>query len=118
MRTSAAPRCTAAASRAAAANAAARPATRERITGVGSELDLRGLLRAFLGLEVGLLVEATAEETGDEDGGEAHPRGVEGLGLFVEAHALDRDPVDRKSTRLNSSHVKISYAVFCLKKKK
>src|SRR5690606_41455106 len=26
-------------------------------------------------------------------------------------------PPDRKSTRLNSSHVKISYAVFCLKKK-
>src|SRR5438067_10550575 len=26
--------------------------------------------------------------------------------------------VDRKSTRLNSSHVSISYAVFCLKKKK
>src|SRR5690606_41536446 len=26
-------------------------------------------------------------------------------------------PQDRKSTRLNSSHVKISYAVFCLKKK-
>src|SRR5438874_8264542 len=26
--------------------------------------------------------------------------------------------VDRKSTRLNSSHVEISYAVFCLKKKK
>src|SRR5438874_4845980 len=29
-----------------------------------------------------------------------------------------RDPGDRKSTRLNSSHVEISYAVFCLKKKK
>src|SRR5690606_23837041 len=29
-----------------------------------------------------------------------------------------RDRPDRKSTRLNSSHVKISYAVFCLKKKK
>src|SRR5690606_40376771 len=28
------------------------------------------------------------------------------------------DIIDRKSTRLNSSHVKISYAVFCLKKKK
>src|SRR6266496_5164228 len=27
-------------------------------------------------------------------------------------------PRDRKSTRLNSSHVEISYAVFCLKKKK
>src|SRR5690606_41989781 len=32
---------------------------------------------------------------------------------------LDTRPdQDRKSTRLNSSHVKISYAVFCLKKKK
>src|SRR3712207_8744450 len=29
----------------------------------------------------------------------------------------DRDAVDRKSTRLNSSHANISYAVFCLKKK-
>src|SRR3989442_5982466 len=28
------------------------------------------------------------------------------------------DQADRKSTRLNSSHVRISYAVFCLKKKK
>src|SRR5256885_11566676 len=28
------------------------------------------------------------------------------------------DPRDRKSTRLNSSHLVISYAVFCLKKKK
>src|SRR3712207_7383656 len=27
------------------------------------------------------------------------------------------EPVDRKSTRLNSSHANISYAVFCLKKK-
>src|SRR2546427_4153952 len=30
----------------------------------------------------------------------------------------DRDRQDRKSTRLNSSHSQISYAVFCLKKKK
>src|SRR3989442_7793865 len=30
---------------------------------------------------------------------------------------IGRDEVDRKSTRLNSSHVRISYAVFCLKKK-
>src|SRR2546426_5359036 len=28
-----------------------------------------------------------------------------------------RSPIDRKSTRLNSSHLVISYAVFCLKKK-
>src|SRR5690625_5949977 len=31
--------------------------------------------------------------------------------------ARDTDPIDRKSTRLNSSHVANSYAVFCLKKK-
>src|SRR5690606_7401229 len=36
------------------------------------------------------------------------PRAVEHLKAIVR---------DRKSTRLNSSHVKISYAVFCLKKK-
>src|SRR5256885_13149813 len=31
---------------------------------------------------------------------------------------IERRPRDRKSTRLNSSHLVISYAVFCLKKKK
>src|SRR5690606_40679749 len=31
---------------------------------------------------------------------------------------LNKDGQDRKSTRLNSSHVKISYAVFCLQKKR
>src|SRR5688572_32140787 len=33
-------------------------------------------------------------------------------------YARQRQGVDRKSTRLNSSHSQISYAVFCLKKKK
>src|SRR5688572_31533917 len=33
-------------------------------------------------------------------------------------HRGETDRVDRKSTRLNSSHSQISYAVFCLKKKK
>src|SRR6266571_2778993 len=37
----------------------------------------------------------------------------------VGAHRAQRHPRrDRKSTRLNSSHMSISYAVFCLKKKK
>src|SRR6266508_5220809 len=40
-----------------------------------------------------------------------------GLTLVVE-HAPSLAWEDRKSTRLNSSHVAISYAVFCLKKKK
>src|SRR5690554_7039475 len=33
------------------------------------------------------------------------------------AYIIDISMEDRKSTRLNSSHVRISYAVFCLKKK-
>src|SRR3712207_8016426 len=36
----------------------------------------------------------------------------------VFAAPVDRFVADRKSTRLNSSHANISYAVFCLKKKK
>src|SRR2546427_4183750 len=43
--------------------------------------------------------------------------GVTLLELLAEL-ALDPRTVDRKSTRLNSSHSQISYAVFCLKKKK
>src|SRR3989442_1963792 len=52
----------------------------------------------------------------------AAPRVPRGAPLFLPPRA---DPLrgrrrltDRKSTRLNSSHVRISYAVFCLKKKK
>src|SRR5690625_2487827 len=42
-----------------------------------------------------------------------------GLGTDREPDSvLVIEPEDRKSTRLNSSHVAISYAVFCLKKKK
>src|SRR3712207_7487190 len=36
----------------------------------------------------------------------------------LEALRLPLEFIDRKSTRLNSSHANISYAVFCLKKKK
>src|SRR5438067_5339828 len=36
----------------------------------------------------------------------------------IRAVRLITSRIDRKSTRLNSSHVSISYAVFCLKKKK
>src|SRR3712207_8118606 len=39
-------------------------------------------------------------------------------GRVVLARRGRRRAVDRKSTRLNSSHANISYAVFCLKKKK
>src|SRR5688572_31904224 len=39
-------------------------------------------------------------------------------GLVVYSNQLKQSLLDRKSTRLNSSHSQISYAVFCLKKKK
>src|SRR5699024_11419072 len=42
---------------------------------------------------------------------------AEGLAAAASGEFGD-DAEDRKSTRLNSSHVSISYAVFCLKKKK
>src|SRR5205814_10584326 len=43
------------------------------------------------------------------------PAGIEGL---QRADGRQHDGKDRKSTRLNSSHLGISYAVFCLKKKR
>src|SRR5690606_41876076 len=49
--------------------------------------------------------------------GELAPDPVAQLGPELHDHS-GRGCPDRKSTRLNSSHVKISYAVFCLKKKK
>src|SRR5690606_42149537 len=60
---------------------------------------------------------------------ERRERHLRGVARFVEhrfaeegraqRHAIEPadEPADRKSTRLNSSHVKISYAVVCLKKK-
>src|SRR5690349_22118733 len=58
--------------------------------------------------------------------GRRRPRALRGEALGLRAQPELRQPVaqhgrlqigDRKSTRLNSSHVEISYAVFCLKKK-
>src|SRR5207302_8002340 len=46
------------------------------------------------------------------------PRTAPGTPRSVRQPGAPRSPQDRKSTSLNSSHVKISYAVFCLKKKK
>src|SRR3712207_8210248 len=45
------------------------------------------------------------------------PRGAQAGDLRRVLRLVERDTQDRKSTRLNSSHANISYAVFCLKKK-
>src|SRR3712207_8510845 len=49
---------------------------------------------------------------------DAHLVGFDPQQSFGLRHALLLLAQDRKSTRLNSSHANISYAVFCLKKKK
>src|SRR3712207_7059507 len=56
-----------------------------------------------------LVDSAVAVQDADRGGAQLH-RGVRG--------AVAQRRQDRKSTRLNSSHANISYAVFCLKKKK
>src|SRR5690554_7780829 len=55
------------------------------------------------------------DPTGDE--GHAHRPGNH-ADVVLPAGRRQSGGTDRKSTRLNSSHVRISYAVFCLKKKK
>src|SRR5256885_3968321 len=45
-------------------------------------------------------------------------RGFDQMGSQIDADDARASRGDRKSTRLNSSHLVISYAVFCLKKKK
>src|SRR5690625_7065670 len=91
----------------------------------------------FTGLNAaqdGPLTEKEAEPTHPGRGGKGWPRYVgTDRGTFlpagpaagaapargaVPAAVATADKKDRKSTRLNSSHVAISYAVFCLKKKK
>src|SRR5699024_12663764 len=68
-----------------------------------------GSLRLQNGSQIGVGDEFDVLD-GCRDRPRAQQRGEVGLGLVGGA--------DRKSTRLNSSHVSISYAVFCLKKKK
>src|SRR3712207_8985088 len=55
-------------------------------------------------------------DRGEEDEGEAR-EGLAGEARRGLGAGLGLEPRDRKSTRLNSSHANISYAVFCLKKK-
>src|SRR3712207_8541144 len=57
------------------------------------------------------------EDYAEHDGVEAPQLHRQRITLTMDSSA-DVPLVDRKSTRLNSSHANISYAVFCLKKKK
>src|SRR3712207_7355339 len=74
-----------------------RPTARTTVTGV--EMFRKLLDQGEAGDNIGALLRGTKREE-------------------VERGQVLAAPGDRKSTRLNSSHANISYAVFCLKKKK
>src|SRR5436853_4298980 len=63
---------------------------------------------------------ASARTMGMGDANASDQAAVEAMRRCLDTIAIDGTIVigDRKSTRLNSSHLGISYAVFCLKKKK
>src|SRR5690606_39318729 len=85
---------------------------------VGGIVGQRGLEVAEVAVEVDIVL-IDAADMGKPirvDGVDQEDRGI--LGERGErVRSEEPDLKDRKSTRLNSSHVKISYAVFCLKKK-
>src|SRR5205809_5647974 len=91
-----------------------------RTSGPAESVPRRGHGCAFRGLSLGFGREVSPR------GGPSGPSGAMGNELTLDELAeltaarpgSARSPSDRKSTRLNSSHGYISYAVFCLKKKK
>src|SRR2546427_10761447 len=76
----------------------------DRFRAAGEEIELVELARERGGELAGELLHRAVGERGGRD--------------VAELARLARQRLDRKSTRLNSSHSQISYAVFCLKKKK
>src|SRR5699024_8602771 len=86
-------------------------------TGVGTEEDsvlLSGETRGIVGAH-GSIVGEEAWRTPKNRARRANV--IVPLVPLSSRYVLRRTAIDRKSTRLNSSHVSISYAVFCLKKK-
>src|SRR5699024_12640706 len=77
------------------------PFPTRRSSDLGSRLPIEKDLAEALGVSRGSLRE-----------------GVRALALLGVLESRQGAGTDRKSTRLNSSHVSISYAVFCLKKKR
>src|SRR5690625_6357408 len=77
-------------------------------------LIIAGMLTSISSLEQGTTPEDTMITTAMRTGGML----TLGIAAVLAAVSTGVTQTDRKSTRLNSSHVAISYAVFCLKKKK
>src|SRR5688500_19573117 len=100
--------------------------TRIKICGITRPQDARAAVDAGADA-IGMILHANAPRAISRDIArqivDAVPDHVDVVGVFVDADAsFMRESarelkLDRKSTRLNSSHLVISYAVFCLKKK-
>src|SRR3712207_8222869 len=75
-----------------------------------------GRVQPLQGLDAGLLIHAHHQLALliQRRGAEVQPADGQSLGLEVGVVAVQPVTADRKSTRLNSSHANISYAVFCL----
>src|SRR3712207_8878058 len=82
----------------------------DRLAGLGLRQRRREVGRAGAVLAAGAVAGAGADLVHEADRLRRLPLLVQRLGVHEEQ--------DRKSTRLNSSHANISYAVFCLKKNK
>src|SRR5690554_1909898 len=61
---------------------------------------------------------ALGQEVWSDDFSDPSTWDIDNDGSSTAGEGWNINSTDRKSTRLNSSHVRISYAVFCLKKKK
>src|SRR5258708_15495978 len=88
------------------------PANEHDACGVGFVANIKGA-RSHAIIEQGLLILKNLTHRGAVG---ADPLAGDGAGILIQVP--DSPAIDRKSTRLNSSHQIISYAVFCLKKKK
>src|SRR3989442_6050451 len=87
------------------------------LSGIGVMLSLRGLER---GEAFTMNIQASPPRLRFEYHGRPPDKKTRQTVIFKKTKGRTNDSSieDRKSTRLNSSHVRISYAVFCLKKKK
>src|SRR5207249_7040601 len=86
--------------------------------GSGKRLDAKGFLimPGFINAHTHI-ADSIAKDVAASDGLDARVHPVFGAKKNI-LQKSQPEHLDRKSTRLNSSHVSISYAVFCLKKKK
>src|SRR5205085_9400087 len=86
-----------------------------------SDLLLARLVDVLLAIPHFLLAVIIVTALGFDTTNAAIATGISAVAVFarvMRAEVIKTRQADRKSTRLNSSHSQISYAVFCLKKKK